>query len=121
MGRALTSSLVPLLQSVAKEAEPQVKAQLGGIFGGKVRAYLPQTWVFRTEKETASFTVDKAGSVNVAEGSAANPDVTIETRHERLIAALTKRATVRPGEVTVTPHTSKGKTAFEYLRGRLGL
>jgi len=117
------TSLVPLLEKVAKDVQPQVQSQLGGFFGGMVRAYLPQTWVFRTEKEVASLTVDKAGVISVAKGAAANPDVTIETEHERLVTALTTRSRDRvpPGHLTVTPHTSKGKTAFEYLRSRLGL
>jgi len=116
-------TLVPLLQSVAHDLQPQVQAQLGGFFGGMVRAYLPQTWVFKTEKEVASLTVEKTGAVSVAAGAAAHPDVTIETGHDRLVTALKTRSrdAVPPGPLTVTPHTSKGKTAFDYLRGRLGL
>jgi len=118
-----SSGLVPLLESVAREVQPQVQAQLGGFFGGMVRAYLPQTWVFRTEKEVASFTVDKTGTVSVRAGTVAAPDVTIETSHDRLVTALTtrSRSAVPAGPLTVTPHTSKGKTVFDYLRGRIGL
>ena len=117
------ASLVPLLESVAHDVQPQVQSQLGGFFGGMVRAYLPQTWVFRTEKEVASLTVSPDGVVSVAKGAAAKPDVTIEVGHDRLIAALTTRSRekVPPGDLKVTPHTSKGKTAFDYLRSRLGL
>jgi len=117
------ASLVPLLESVAHDVQPQLQSQLGGFFGGMVRAYLPQTWVFKTEKEVASLTVDKTGAVSVAKGAAASPDVTIETAHDRLVTALKtrSRAQVPPGPLTVTPHTSKGRTAFEYLRSRLGL
>ncbi|MGA8710023.1 MAG: hypothetical protein WB786_02195 [Thermoplasmata archaeon] len=117
------TSLVSLLESVAHDVQPQVQSQLGGFFGGMVRAYLPQTWVFRTEKEVASLTVSAAGAISVTKGAAANPDVTIETDHERLVTALTTRSRDRvpPGKLIVTPHTSKGKTAFEYLRSRLGL
>jgi len=116
-------SIAVLLKSVARDVEPQVKSQLDGFFGGMVRAYLPQTWVFRTEHEVASFTVDRAGGVSVTEGAATHPDVTIETSHDRLATALRtrSRAAVPPGPLTVTPHTPKGKTAFDYLRGRLGL
>jgi len=115
--------LVPLLEKVAHDLEPQVRAQLGGFFGGMVRAYLPQTWVFRTEHEAASLTVDRAGAVTVASGTVPSPDVTIETTEERLTKALAtrSRAHVPPGTLQVTTHTSKGKTAFDYLRGRLGL
>jgi hypothetical protein len=39
------------------------------------------------------------------------------------VAALKTRNkdAVPPGPLTVTPHTAKGKTAFDYLRSRLGL
>jgi len=119
----VTTSLVAALQSVGNDVQPQVQAQLGGFFGGMVRAYLPQTWVFRTEKEVASFTVDRAGSVSVVAGAATPADVTIETGHDRLVTALRSRSRdkVPPGAITVTPHTQKGRTAFDYLRGRLGL
>ncbi len=115
--------LVPLLEKVAHDVQPEIQSQLGGFFGGMVRAYLPQAWVFKTEKETASLTVDKAGAVTVTTGAAAHPDVTIETTHDRLEAALRTRSRDKlpPGPLTVTPHTPKGKTAFDYLRGRLGL
>jgi len=116
-------SLVTLLEKVGHEVEPQVRSQLGGCWWAMVRAYLPQTWVFRTEKETASLSVDRAGAVTVKDGAAAHPDVTIESTWERLETALRTRskANLPPGSLSVTPHTSKGKTAFDFLRGRLGL
>lgn len=112
-----------LLQSVAKEAEPEIQQRLHGLFGGMIRAYLPQTWVFRTEDGTASFLVDPSGKITVKPGAVNPADVTIETSHDRLKIALTtrRREAVPPGPFTVTPHTAKGRTAFEYLRGRLGL
>ena len=116
-------SLVPLLEKAARDFQPQIQAQLGGFFGEMVRAYLPQTWVFRTDRETASLTVDRAGLVSVVPGAASPADVTVETTADRLAAALTSRsrAGVPPGPLSVTPHTAKGKTAFDYLRGRFGL
>jgi len=117
------ASLRAALDEVARSIEPQVRSQLGGFFGGMVRAYLPQTWVFRTEQETASLTVDRAGTVSVVDGAAVNPDVTIETTLERLATALSQRSRARPppGSVRVSTHTPKGRTAFDYLRGRFGL
>jgi hypothetical protein len=112
-----------MLQSVARDVQPQVQSQLGGFFGGMVRAYLPQTWVFRTEQEVASLTVERSGVVTASDGPSTNPDVTIETTHARLEAALVERSRAKapPGAFHVTAHTSKGRTAFDYLRGRLGL
>jgi len=112
-----------LLRTVGAEAERQVRSQLSGFFGGFVREYLPQVWVFRTEEGSASLSVAADGKVAVTAGEAATPDVTIEIGYARLRAALTtrSRAAVPPGPLTVTPHSTKGRVAFDYLRGRLGL
>jgi len=117
------ASLVARLESVARDVQPQVRAQLGGFFGGIVRAYLPQQWVFRTEQEVATLSVGRDGAVTVEEGAPAAPDVTVETTLERLSTAFTQRskAHLPPGSVRVSTHTSKGKAAFDYLRGRFGL
>ena len=117
------SCIEGLLTQVARDAEPEIQQRLRGLFGGMIRAYLPQTWVFRTEDGIASMLVDAAGRISVQSGAAKPADVTIEVGHERLKAALTtrRRDGVPPGPLTVTPHTAKGRTAFEYLRGRLGL
>jgi hypothetical protein len=112
-----------LLTSVARDVEPEIRNRLRGFFGGMIRAYLPQTWVFRTEDGTASLHVDAAGTVTVSSGAANPADVTIEVGHERLRAALTtrRRDAVPPGPLAVTPHTAKGRAAFGYLRDRIGL
>jgi len=88
-----------------------------------VRAYLPQTWEFRTELEVAALHVDRAGAVTVHDGAMPNPDVTLEAAHERLTTAIERRtkAKLPPDALHVTTHTAKGKTAFDYLRGRFGL
>jgi hypothetical protein len=67
--------------------------------------------------------VDKSGKVTASAGALASPDVTIETSHARLKAAFETRdkSKVPPGPLTVTPHTAKGRTAFDFLRGRIGL
>lgn len=109
-----------LLASVARDAEPQLQQQLRGLLGGFVRAYLPQTWVFRTEEGVATLHVDAAGKFSVLADAVAPADVTVEIGHARLAAAISTRRRAE-GTLTVTPHTSKGRTAFEYLRGRLGL
>ena len=112
-----------LLADAGRRIEPEVRSRLQGLFGGFVRAYLPQAWVFVTESETATLRVDVRGSVTVVPGATDAPDVTVELSVARLRAALTSR---RPsagttGKISVTPHTSKGKAAFDYLRDRVGL
>jgi hypothetical protein len=112
-----------LLRKAGVEFEPEIRSRLQGFLGGLIRNYLPQAWVFQTENETATLRVDAQGAVSVATGAGEKPDVTIEIPKKRLVAALKqrRREAVPPGGLKVTPHTAKGKAAFDYLRGRLGL
>lgn len=115
--------LEPLLRSAAREVEGQLRPQLNGLFGSVIAAYLPQTWVFATEEGVATLRVGRDGSAEVASGAVDGADVTVHTSHARLAAALRtrRREMVPPGPLAVTPHTEKGRTAFGFLRGRLGL
>jgi hypothetical protein len=117
------SCVEELLRKVGRDVQPEVQSRLSGFFGGLLRTYLPQTWVFVTEDGTASLLVDRAGAVSVTAGALPSPDVTVEVGHDRLRAALlTRRKDAGPpGPLTVIPHTAKGRTAFAYLRDRLGL
>jgi hypothetical protein len=111
------------LAQAAPSLEAEVKTRLGGFLGGIVRSYLPQTWVFRTPGDAASLTVDGTGHVTVSPAALDNPDVTIELAAGALPQLLASRgkAAGPPAGVRVTTHTPKGKTAFDYLRGRLGV
>jgi hypothetical protein len=117
------SDLVQQLEHAGRQLQPEIQRRLGGLLGGIVRAYLPQVWMFRTDHGTASLTVSAAGEVSVAEGAVEHPDVTIEIPWELLHAALTKRSPegIPHDRVKVTPHSAKGRAAFDYLRGRIGL
>jgi hypothetical protein len=123
VGGRRISCIESLLRERGRQFEPEIQRQLTGLFGGIVRGYLPQTWVFETDDGTATLVVDRAGVVSVAAGAGPHPDVTVKIPHDRLVAALKTRdkAKVPPGPLTVTPHTAKGRTAFDYLRSRIGL
>jgi len=110
-----------LLGPVAARAQAEVQRRLGGFLGGMLRAYLPQVWVFVTDRGTASLRVAPDGSASVVPGPLAPADVTIEVGHARLEAALAGRADAGGTPPRVTTHSAKGKAAFDYLRGRLGL
>lgn len=112
-----------LLGGICPELETQLRPNLSGIFGGIVRSFLPQAWVFVTEGETVTLNVDTNGNAYVRSGRSANADVVIETSHALLSAALRTRnaASVPKGPVKITPVTQKGGTAFTFLRGHLGL
>jgi len=116
------TSTAETLGKAAPSLEAEVKTRLGGFLGGIVRSYLPQTWVFRTEQDAATLEVDPSGRVTVTPTAAASPDVTIELAHGELASLLSSRGKAAPVDrIKVTPHTPKGRTAFDYLRGRLGL
>ena len=117
------SCLVALLSDAGKSVEGQLKSQLNGMFGGFVRGYLPQRWVFVTDDGIATLGVDATGDVWAKAGADPTPDVVIETTHAKLSAALRTRGreALPPGEVKVTPKTAKGRTAFDFVRSRLGL
>ncbi|HTW39552.1 MAG TPA: hypothetical protein VMF04_01660 [Thermoplasmata archaeon] len=110
-----------LLEKVARQIEPEVQKQLAGLFGGIVRSYLPQAWVFETDEGTATLVVEKTGAASVRDGAADHPDVTLRVPYAPLARALQSRKPMSPDAVTVTPHTAKGRTAFDYLRSRVGL
>lgn len=122
-GRSM-SQLLPALREIAPGIEKELKGRLASFVGMFIVGYLPQTWSFATDAGSATLTVDKKGTVVVEAGTPANPDVTVEWGHDALIATLLrqKRAPAAGDPpLRVTPHTSKGKTAYDFLRSRFGL
>jgi hypothetical protein len=117
------ADLEELLGAAAKRFEPEVKRRLTGFLGSFVRAYLPQAWVFRTDRGVATLRVDATGTTSVTSGDDEHPDVTVEVPYRDLERALSDRGGARPDARTysVTPRTAKGKAAFDYLRERIGL
>ena len=117
------SCLVGLLSEAGKGVEAQLKPQLSGFFGGVVRSYLPQRWAFVTESETVTLGVETTGDVWVRAGREPSVDVTIETSHAKLSRALQSRSKegLPSDPIKVTAHTTRGRTAFDFTRRRLGL
>lgn len=119
--------IAQLLAQLSPNIEAQLRPNLSGLRGFVVRGYLPQTWVFSAGTEYATLIVDQSGGVNAYTGSAGQADVLITSTHATLSGALEAANGLRPrdsvprGPVTPTFYTSKGRTAFNYLRGRLGL
>ena len=101
-----------------------MKKYLSGILtSGFIKPYLPQHWVFITEKETVTFMVEKKGDASVADGESETPDVTIKIDHDFLCQALKTREKpdFEPSHYDISFQTEKGKTAFGYLKKHLGL
>lgn len=115
---------VELLLPLCSEVERRLKPNLRGVKGIIVRGYLPQVWVFETEIDTASFVVDAGGNAQVESGARPGRDVTIRWQQDLLASVLRtrNRASVPTGiRPIITFHSRKGRTAFNYLRGRFGL
>lgn len=115
--------LAQILEPLCVDIEKQLKPALHGFTGYFVRGYLPQAWVFTTADGEATLQVDKTGNATVVHGRSADPDVGIRSTSEVLdaIVRLRDKAKVPAGPFDVQTYTGKGATAFNYLRGRLGM
>jgi len=119
------SCTAELLAGISPNVESELRARMNGFLGGIVRAYLPQTWVFQTEKEAVSLIVGRDGRVSVVPAASPEPDVTVEAAHDELRTLLGRKdrgpTRTPPRSLKVTPHTAKGRTAFDFLRSRFGV
>jgi hypothetical protein len=118
------TALKGIFESICYEVECEVKPKLSGFLTGVIlRGNLPQHWVFKTEKETVTFSVDSNGNASVKTGGKSKPDVTINVDHDYLTTALTTRSqpSFSPKKLKTKFHTTKGERAFTFLRGRFGL
>jgi hypothetical protein len=115
--------IAKLLENLRPEVESGLKPYLGGFIGAVIRTYLPQTWVFVTETEAATFYVACSGDTVVYPQAADRPDVTIVVDHAVIFSALSTRdsSLVPAGRREVRFQTQKGRTAFNFLRSRFGL
>lgn len=107
-----------LLGGLCAEVEGKIAPWL--IF---IRSYLPQSWVFRTEKEVVTFSVSKDGKASVASNAFSEPDVIIDWKHELLCQVLKTRdkKVVPAGErPDIKILTKKGDAAYRFLRQTFG-
>ena len=115
----LTDTIVP---QVTAQLQPELQKF---IVGGMIKGYLPQTWIFVSETGAGTMVVDKNGVAQAQEGQLENPDVRITWTDQAFLAALVlqNRAAVPSGagEPKVEKITSKGGTAFDFLRKRFNL
>lgn len=115
---------VALLSRLCPEISAQLKPAISGLFGGIVRQYMPQVWVFETESGPATCHMDAKGNAKVEPGKPAIYDVLIRWQDAQLNAALTyrDRSKVPPGpEPEISFRSKKGQSAFGLLRSRFGL
>lgn len=117
------AELTELFRPICAEVQAKLQGALKGFVGSFVRGYLPQAWVFRTEKEFVTFSVGRDGNASVAEGDTSAPDVVITVDHAYLCEALRtrKKPEAECATFEVKFCTGKGETAFQYVRGQIGL
>lgn len=118
------SCIESLLKNLCPEIEARVKPNLRGLAGFIVQGYLPQVWRFETEKERVSLAVDSAGNASVTLAIPSQVDVTVRWKHDLLATVLRTRSreSVPPSEKPeILLHTSKGRSAYGYLRQQLGI
>jgi hypothetical protein len=117
------TQLTDVFQPICQEVQTKLKGVLRGLFGGMVKGYLPQKWIFRTDSETVTFSVAKAGTASVEAGEGSPPDVIITIDHDYLLEALKtrRRPGFQPRNINVEFKTGKGQTAFNYIGKELGL
>ncbi len=114
--------LVEALRGIAPNLSAEIGHRLQGFTGALIRGYLPQSWTVQSPTDAATLTVDRDGIVTVQDGADLAADVTIRGARAKLIAALTqgRAAGVRDTDFRIDLRTRKGRTAFEFLRGRFG-
>jgi hypothetical protein len=118
------SELRDLLEGICPRIEDQLRPHLSSLFSRMIRSYLPQTWIFHTEKDTATLRVDASGKASAMEGSSPDSDVQIDWTHAQLVAALARQssAEIPSGPApSIAFQSDKGRAAFDFLRKRLGL
>jgi hypothetical protein len=123
-GCAEMSCIMSLLEGVCAEIESQLRVMLGGTQRLLIVQFLPQIWVLETEDQVVSLLVNREGHVFAQDMNKGDRDVTIRWRSEYLESVLRTRSTAyvpRDQRPTIIFHTEKGRTAFEFLRERLGL
>ena len=118
------NGLEELFSPIAQEVEAQVKKYLKGLLSaGMIKPYLPQHWLFETEKETVTLCMNRNGDTSVAQGQKDPIDVIINIDHDFLSKALEtrERPDFEPETFDVSFKTKKGETAFGYMKKHLGL
>lgn len=88
-----------------------------------IRGYLPQSWVFKTEKEVATLSVSKDGKASVISSAPSDPDVIIDWKQDLLCMVLRTRdkKVVPAGErPDIKILTKKGDAAYRFLRQTFG-
>lgn len=115
------STLTGLFQAFCQEMMRRLKSEVGrSSTGGYMAKYLPQTWVFETEKEVFTLFIYNETNVTFSGTESRDPDVWIYTTGVTLSNALQSNAKPK-WQWHVMFNTKKGEAAYTYMRGKFGL
>lgn len=112
------------LELLCEELDRQLKPKLHGQLGAIISEYLPQIWVFETEKGACTIFIAADGNARVWPGAEHKRDVTLRWRYDSLARVLKSRdrSSMEPGDYPdVLVQTEKGRAAFRYLKKEFGL
>lgn len=116
----LQRQLELLCEDIDRQLQPKLHGQLGAI----ISEYLPQVWVFETERGSCTIFIAAEGIARVWSGGKSARDVTLRWQYDTLAKLLKSRdrSSVEPGDYPdVFVHTEKGRAAFKYLKKEFGL
>lgn len=112
------------LGGICPELEGRVRARLRADSSEGLHAWLPQSWGFETETESATLHIDARGKTTARDGIQGPIDVSITWGEQDLVDVLTSK-TRSASFIGKNPkllfRTPNGQRAFSLLRGALGL
>lgn len=112
------------LGQACPEIEGRAKARLKADPSDGLHSWLPQSWGFETDTESATLHIDAGGRASATEGIQGPVDVSVIWNQSDLLEVLTAR-TRSASFIGKNPklrfRTPNGQRAFSLLRGALGL
>jgi hypothetical protein len=112
------------LGEVCSEIEGRAKARLNAGPAEGLHRWLPQSWGFETEIESATLHIDALGRATASDGIRGAVDVSLIWNQADLLEVLTaetRSASFKGKNPVLRFRTANGQRAFSLLRGAIGL
>jgi hypothetical protein len=112
------------LGEICPEIEGRARARLNADPGEGLSSWLPQSWGFETETETATLQIAADGAASAVEGIQGPVDVSVIWNQTDLLEVLnskTRSASFKGKNPKLRFRTPNGQRAFSLLRAAIGL
>jgi len=112
------------LGAACPEIEGRAKARLSADPNDGLHGWLPQTWGFETETETATLHIGADAKATASDGIQGPVDVSVIWNQADLLEVLnaeTRSVSFKGKNPKVRFRTPNGQRAFSLLRGAIGL